>query len=241
MNTNSITNVIEELAASTGINFFGVCIQLNNQKRYWATTHPELMREYCHKGYDRVDTMLDPSWLRIENVFKYSEHGRDKLQQEAIDYRKKHGINLQFGLVRHCEECHVLIICGTGHPGNPDVLINDATLTQVEKAAMIFINERMDKIVTELSVFKKSLFVKDEIYRNRVLANRSEAKLLKLFPSEVEVLYWAARGKTAEETSVLLDLSVNTMYSYRKAAIQKLQCSNITHAVYKAHILGLIS
>ena len=37
----------------------------------------------------------------------------------------------------------------------------------------------------------------------------------KLFPSKIEVLYWAARGKTAEETAIIFDLSIYTIKTYR--------------------------
>lgn len=63
----------------------------------------------------------------------------------------------------------------------------------------------------------------------------------KLYPSEIETLYWAARGKTSEETAIILKLSPNTITSYRKQAIQKLNASNITHAVFLAAQLGLIA
>ncbi len=62
-----------------------------------------------------------------------------------------------------------------------------------------------------------------------------------LYPCEIETLYWAARGKTTEETAMILNLSGHTIATYRKLAIQKLNASNITHAVFIATGLGLIS
>lgn len=62
-----------------------------------------------------------------------------------------------------------------------------------------------------------------------------------LYPCEVEVLYWAAFGKTAGETAIILSLSENTVLSYRKEAIKKLNASNITNAVWLATHIGLIT
>ena len=56
----------------------------------------------------------------------------------------------------------------------------------------------------------------------------------KLYPSEIAVLYWAAKGKTSHETALILDLSENTIKTYRRDAIKKMKANNITHAVFKA-------
>lgn len=68
-----------------------------------------------------------------------------------------------------------------------------------------------------------------------------EARETHLYPSEVEALYWAARGKTAEETAMILKLKENTIATYRKDAIKKLNANNITNAVWIATNIGLIT
>ena len=62
----------------------------------------------------------------------------------------------------------------------------------------------------------------------------------KLYACEIEVLYWAAQGKTSYETSLILGLTQHTVNSYRKNAIFKLEASNVVHAVYKAYFEGII-
>lgn len=57
---------------------------------------------------------------------------------------------------------------------------------------------------------------------------------------EVDVLTWAARGKTNWETGRICDLSTNTVKFYIRKATVKLEASNKTHAVAKAIELGLI-
>lgn len=67
------------------------------------------------------------------------------------------------------------------------------------------------------------------------------ARAAHLFPSEIDTLYWAARGKTADETALITQLSRHTITTYRQQAIAKLGASNITHAVWLAEQLGLIA
>jgi LuxR family quorum sensing-dependent transcriptional regulator len=61
-----------------------------------------------------------------------------------------------------------------------------------------------------------------------------------LTPREREILRWAADGKTAWETSVILDLSERTVKFHLIEASRKLNAVNRTSAVAKALARGLI-
>lgn len=56
---------------------------------------------------------------------------------------------------------------------------------------------------------------------------------------EIEVLKWAADGKTSGEISEILVISVDTVNFHVKNAIQKLRTANKTAAVVRAAMLGL--
>lgn len=64
--------------------------------------------------------------------------------------------------------------------------------------------------------------------------------LVLLTDREREVLTWAGRGLTAVDTSDVLKISVETVNSHAKNAMEKLMATNRTHAVAKAVRLGLI-
>lgn len=57
---------------------------------------------------------------------------------------------------------------------------------------------------------------------------------------EIEVLHWAAAGKTVWETAVLLGISEQTVQSYLRDAVRRLGCINKTHAVAEAVRQALI-
>ncbi len=54
------------------------------------------------------------------------------------------------------------------------------------------------------------------------------------------MLSWAARGKTAHDTSDILSLSEDTVKTHIRNALHKLDATNKTHGVTKAIYLGLI-
>lgn len=76
----------------------------------------------------------------------------------------------------------------------------------------------------------------------RVLAPRFKTELLTpLTARETEVLKWAADGKTTNEISTILTISVDTVKFHTKNAITKLCAANKTAAVARAAMLGLLN
>jgi len=68
----------------------------------------------------------------------------------------------------------------------------------------------------------------------------SSAPAVSLTQREIEVLQWAAAGKTTEDTAAILAISVDTAKFHIKNAITKLDASNKTAAVVRAMALGLL-
>lgn len=58
---------------------------------------------------------------------------------------------------------------------------------------------------------------------------------------ELEVLKWAAYGKTSREISEILIISVNTVNFHMKNAMSKLETVNKTATVARASMLGLLN
>lgn len=62
----------------------------------------------------------------------------------------------------------------------------------------------------------------------------------KLTNREISCLYCAAVGKSIHETAELLGIKQSTVKTYRKEIIRKLQCNNITHAVFEGMRVGYV-
>jgi DNA-binding CsgD family transcriptional regulator len=61
-----------------------------------------------------------------------------------------------------------------------------------------------------------------------------------LSPRELEVLLWAARGKTYEETASIMNIKFSTVHIYMGKLKLKLNATNITHAVALSYENGII-
>ena len=69
---------------------------------------------------------------------------------------------------------------------------------------------------------------------------RVEISGTSLSPRERECLQWAAEGKTAWETGMILSIAEGTVVKILASAIRRLDCANKPQAVVKALRLGLI-
>lgn len=58
---------------------------------------------------------------------------------------------------------------------------------------------------------------------------------------ELEVLTWAAKGKTYIETAMILGITQNTVHAHMNSLKLKLNAMNVTHAVALGYESGLLS
>lgn len=68
----------------------------------------------------------------------------------------------------------------------------------------------------------------------------SQTNGLRLTEREKDVLVWAGRGKTVQETAAILEISYNTVETHIRHAIGKLEAATKTHAVVKGVYLRLL-
>jgi DNA-binding CsgD family transcriptional regulator len=98
---------------------------------------------------------------------------------------------------------------------------------------------------TEWQQFKKNNMVKLQLISVLIDSAASvNLKLssvpVKLSKREEQCLIWAARGKTYQDISDILNISFGSVKSYLDTARHKLNCANLTHAVGVAIATGVI-
>lgn len=79
----------------------------------------------------------------------------------------------------------------------------------------------------------------ERIQKGTVDESTQSLPLADLSPREIQVLRLIAEGKTSKEIAVMLDLSVQTIRSYRKAMMKKLNVNNIAGLTQLALATGL--
>ena len=97
----------------------------------------------------------------------------------------------------------------------------------------------------EWQEFKKSNMIKLQLISVLIDSAASvnlklSSQPVKLSKREEQCLIWAARGKTYQDISDILNISFGSVKSYLDTARHKLNCANLTHAVGVAIATGVI-
>jgi LuxR family quorum sensing-dependent transcriptional regulator len=107
------------------------------------------------------------------------------------------------------------------------------------RAAMGFFGDRLALTYTEMGELGIFVLHAYDAYSN--LKNKTKTEANGITARELEVLHWAANGKTSTEIAAILSLSDHTVNTYMNSAMRKLDCVNRTQLVAKALRLHLIS
>ena len=90
----------------------------------------------------------------------------------------------------------------------------------------------------ELHQLSQSLFARFyDLYRLDEAYNTQD-QIITL--REREILRWTGDGKTAEDISIILNITPRTVHFHMNNVLNKLIVSNKVHAVMKAHLIGLL-
>ena len=175
-------------------------------------------------------------------IFPEDFNHTDKIQQSIDQTLKDSHVYRSYCFTRFCQDCCVLVGVNSSQPDNTPVATYQATIDAVENLTCDFLNKALPIFLEQLPELKNSQFASDASHRKQIVHNRTYLRNpIELSNSEKMVLYWSAQGKSAQEIAAITGLSKNTVDSYRRDLIHKLQASNITQAVYVASSMHLIT
>lgn len=96
----------------------------------------------------------------------------------------------------------------------------------------------MRELEPELRQISLSLFSKIYDFYHLDETYNTEDQIITL--REREILRWTGDGKTAEDISIILNITPRTVHFHMNNVLNKLIVSNKVHAVMKAHLIGLL-
>ncbi len=218
---NEVFARLEVAAARLGFEWcaFGIRLPVVVAKPYIAmfNNYPlAWQRRYEEARYIESDPTIERA-VRDQSAIIWSDAvfaGASKLWSEAQD----HG--LRVGLAQSCFDSHGLVSLLT--------LARHAEPLQPGELAGLRV------ALSWLSTVAHQAFIRE---MSPDLMPRLRAGLT---GRELDVLRWAAEGKTAEATAAILCISVDTVKFHTKNAINKLGSANKVAAVVRAYALGLL-
>ncbi len=152
------------------------------------------------------------------------------------------GIEATTEILRHCPETRVIILSMYDDEHSVVSAIRSGARAFVLKKASD--NDLLDALRT---VAKGGSYLSPQVsdrLLNRIQRGDLESKPLPsalegLSPRELQVLRMVAEGKTSKEIAVMLDLGLQTVRSYRKTMMKKLNVNNVAGLTQLALGAGL--
>ena len=140
------------------------------------------------------------------------------------------GIDATTEILRHCPETRVIILSMYDDEHSVVSAIRSGARAFVLKKASD--NDLLDALRT---VARGGSYLSPQvsdkllarIQRGDVESRRPPSALDGLSPRELQVLRLVAEGKTSKEIAVMLDLGLQTVRSYRKTMMKKLEVNNV--------------
>jgi DNA-binding NarL/FixJ family response regulator len=152
------------------------------------------------------------------------------------------GIEATTEILRHCPEVRVIILS----------MYDDehSVISAIRSGARAFIVKKAseaDLIDALRTVAKGGSYLSPQVSDKLLtriqkgdLESRAPSSMLEgLSPRELQVLRLVAEGKTSKEIAVLLDLGLQTVRSYRKTMMKKLNVNNVAGLTQLALAAGL--
>lgn len=225
-------------------NFAGtsIVILLKSGDAAWLSTVPKTTLKIIATGLHRGHLLLDYRYLNSNRVIFPDEFNEiDQIQSAINSILKTDKIYRGYCIVRSCQDCLVLITCNVTHELDNHHAFYEASVDILEASVNEFLDKTINIYTDILPAFSNCQFATRNDYRHQIITTRYATKVaIHLGDSELNVLYWSAQGKSANEIAVITGLTKNTVDTYRQRLTEKLNAENITQAVYLAEKMGFI-
>lgn len=233
-----LERVCKKLLDKCNMEYF-VCYIIfnNNQKFVLSNMFHMLIPYYCDKLYTEDFSCSDKIISGNDYYLCNQVDSVSKNLQAQLENR--FSIHRGYYTIKRCPECIFIFGAIKSTKIDDSEIFYKKTHVNFNNFCVYFLDEFEELIKFNNPAYKNAIVLNDKHYRKNIIVNNKN-NFKMLTKREVDILFWAAQGKTSNETSIILGISQSTVDDYRKSAINKLDCSNITHTVFEAVKLGYL-
>jgi len=222
-----------------GVDNFSIYILFKTGEVFLLSSVIKLCLPYYEEKMYEQDRLLDP----LTHKGKLYHLGTDACmfgENEGI-ITSLSGGNIHYYIVRECCDFTIILsAAGKKHYADRELFYKQSSQS-VASILSDFIFRIRPILFDRAPGYKHSRFLNDQSLLSSLLTNKLNLGTRLFSDRECEVLNLSAKGKTAEEISIILAISPRTVHKYRLSIMEKLNCSNITHSVFEATKRGIIS
>lgn len=221
------------------IKYLVIYIIFNDGKKFVLSSTPENFLSmywgeefFTHDYSDKLELFTEDNYYLCDKTL-----GSTILFKETLEL--KFNMHRTFYITRQCPECRFVFGALHGDRVNNSIHLYKTVLDKFENFCIDFLDKTIDIIKLYNPNYNRSIILNDKSYRKSII-KRNYTHEKQLTEREVECLFWAANGKSSDETAIILNIKKFTVEEYRKNIKRKLSCTSIASAIYEGVKFGYI-
>ena len=239
-----IGQTCSDISHKIGVNYISCCLILPGGAKFIISNNPgQIAIPYHIHGLIRIDNAFSADRYKknTSGFFIPSEIPNDRSGYLYEKISSEFGIENTIGFLRNFQGYQLIIIFShdrsnekpTAYPQREKHLCNYA-IDFFEKLLLFYAHDKPQ--------LKYSRFCQDAFFRNKFICGEfNDDAAIAFKERELQCLYWAQMGKTAEEIAIILDLKKSTVRGYLEDIREKCGVSCIQEAIVLATQQKLIS
>lgn len=235
----TIESLCDPLRSIGNIRYYVLYIVFNDGQKFVLSSTPEkFLSLYWYENFLKYDYSTELDLFSKDNYYLCNEKlGADILFKETIE--TKFSMYRTFYTMRESPECRFVFGALHDHQVIDPANLYKSAIDKFEDFCIDFLDKTIDLIKFHNPNYNRSIILNDKLYRKSII-KRNYIPEQQLTEREVQCLYWAANGKSSDETAIILKIKKSTVEDYRKHIKQKLNCSSMAHAIYEGVKRGYI-
>lgn len=237
-NKEKISHVCTELKVKCGMDYFVCYMVFNNGQKFVLSNMYHLLKTYYLESLYLEDYSCNDNIIIGNNYYlcDEAESVSDKLKDEL---ENRFLIHRGYYTIKRCPECIFIFGAIKNKPISDYEIFYKKTISNFNDFCAYFLDEFEGVIKNNHPMYRNAIILNDKYYRRKIITEKIESKNI-LTNREIEVLFWAANGKTSGETAIILGVAQSTVDDYRSSSIKKLNCTNMTQTVFESVKIGYL-
>lgn len=234
---SQIYSVTQDIHAQLSVDYLSCCLILPNGEQFIFSNNPGgIVIPYYEHDLKRIDNTFTNNFENIPKTGHFFPSELPKKQFGELFENVLHqiyGVTNVVGFHRDFQGYKLITILGR-HNHIADLNVTSLWEQELYHYVFKFFHAILPLYAVNKPALKYSMFYQNELFRKRFIAGKLQDIVTQMKERELQCLYWARMGKTAEETAMILNLGKSTVRRYLENVREKFDVSSIPEAIVLA-------
>ncbi len=234
---NQISHATNDIQVVLNVDYLSCCLVLPNGEQFIFSNNPGgVVIPYYEHDLSRIDNTFTNNFKNISSsrYFLPSDLPRKQFGELFENVLQEiYSVTNIIGFHRSYCGFKLTTILGRSE-NNTNLRVTPVWLQGFYRYVLGFFDKVLPLYVVGKPALKYSAFYQNETFRRRFIGGELKDAAPVLKERELQCLYWARMGKTAEETAIILNLGKSTVRRYLESVREKFDVGSIPEAMVLA-------